>query len=83
MIDLKGILLCLAFPVLPFVGTTLTAMFYQFVLSLVDRDYDLRESFKQCAAFAFKPTMYLYFFIWFCIVAVLMGADLTAYTVAQ
>ena len=78
MIDLKGILFSLALPVIPFVGTTLIAMLYQFVLSLVDRDYDLRESFKQCATFAFKPTMYMYFFIWVVIVGMFLGVDFEA-----
>ena len=77
MIDLKGILFSLALPVIPFVGTTLIAMLYQFILSLVDRDYDLRESFKQCATFAFKPTMYMYFLIFVSILFVLLGYDPT------
>ena len=77
MFDFK-ILLSLFLPVFPFVGTTLIAMFYQFILSfIIDGDYDLHESIKQCALFAFKPTMYMYFLIFVSILFVLLGYDPT------
>ena len=77
MIDLKGILFSLALPVIPFVGTTLIYMLYQFILSLFNYDYNLRESFEHSFVFALKPTMYMYFLIFVSILFVLLGYDPT------
>jgi len=73
---LKGVVVCLGLPIIPFMGTTAVSMFYHFVLSFLGYSYDLNESFERSVAFAFKPTMYFYYFIWISILLVIFGVEI-------